>query len=91
MCFIVEPSQHGKSGHVRACIAKFGALVDRLYEHKWLNDREGDDAKAQYEEFITDVVRANNDIFADYDFTDIRLDDFFSVHLAGSKKYTCGK
>ena len=73
----------------RACIVKFGALVDRLYEHKWLNDREGDDAKAQYEEFITDVVRPNNDIFADYDFTDTRLDDFFSVHLAGSKKYIC--
>ena len=67
---------------------KFGALVDRLYEHKWLNDREGDDAKAQYEEFITDVIRPNNDIFADYDYTDTRLDDFFSVHLAGSKKYT---
>ena len=70
-----------------ACLLKFGGLVDILYEHKRLSLNDAEDAKSQYEEFMSNVVRPNGDEFAKFDFASHRVDKFLSNYLAASEKY----
>ena len=66
----------------------FWGLVDILFKHKRLTSNEGDDAKVQFDEFLSVVVRPNKDAFSSFDYTKSRLDEFLSLYLASEKKYT---
>ena len=65
----------------------FGGFVDVLFDQKRITCSEGDDAKAQFDDFLVSVVRPNSDIFSKFDYTKQRLDEFMTVYLVGQKKY----
>ena len=71
-----------------SCITKFGFIVDKLHEHERLTGSEGDEAKSEYREFLSNVVRRNKDEFNEFDYRIARLDIFLSGYVgAESKKY----
>ena len=71
--------------HSETCLL-FRGLVDSLFEHQRLTSSEADDAKAQFDDFLTSVVRPSEDIFSNFDYTSSRLDEFLSLYLAGEKE-----
>jgi hypothetical protein len=71
----------------KASTVKFGGLVDILFDHKRLTNNEADDAKTQYEDFLATVVEMNKEVFKEFDFTTTRIDEFFTFHMYGKKKF----
>ena len=65
----------------------FGGIVDAMYEQNRLTCNEGDNAKAQFDDFLATVVRTNVEHFSNFDFSRQRLDEFLTVYLLGVKKY----
>ena len=66
---------------------KFGGLIDLLFEHKRLTNNEANDAKNQYEDFLATAVGVNKDYFREFEFTNARIDDFFSFYMSGKKNF----
>ena len=60
-------------------------VFNKLYD-KHLSSKESDNAKLQYEEFINDVSRYQED-FLNFDMVNDRLDQFFQKFLNSLDKY----
>ena len=45
------------------CLVRFGSMVEKVHSEKWLPAQACDDAKEQYEDFISTVVKENRDKF----------------------------
>ena len=65
----------------------FEGLVQLLFEHGRLTSNEAEDAKSQFDSFLTAVVRPNEDVFRAFDETQTRLDEFLCIYLVGNNKY----
>ena len=61
----------------------FGGIADAMYEQNRLTCNEGDNAKAQFDDFLATVVRTNIEHFSNFDFSRQRLDEFLTVYLLG--------
>ena len=71
-----------------SCIIKFGFIVDKLHELDRLTGSEGDEAKSEYREFLSNAVRRNKEEFNEFDYHTTQLDNFLSGYVgAESKKY----
>ena len=65
----------------------FTRVMDKLYDNKHLSSKESDNAKLQYEEFISDVVSRYQEDFLNFDMANDRLDQFFGKFLNSLDKY----
>ena len=68
-------------------IKMFTRAIDKLYDNKHLSSKESDNAKLQYEEFISDVVSRYNEDFLNFDIANDRPDRFFGKFLDSLDKY----
>ena len=66
---------------------KFNKIVDKLFMNKHLNVKDSDDAKLQFEDFVTNIGRQHHDEFLNFDFVSHRLDDFYAKYLHKNDKF----
>ena len=70
------------------CIKRFTSLLDKLYEGKWLNGSESEQAKKEYKNFLVSVHHELKDKFNSFDYDKEQVDEFLKVFLYKNKKYT---
>ena len=58
-----------------------------LFDKELLNDREGDSAKIEFEQFLSNTVTEHKEEFLAFDKAKDRADEFFSKFLNGDDKY----
>ena len=63
------------------CLVRFGSMVEKVHSEKWLPAQACDDAKEQYEDFISTVVKENRDKFLRFDIKKDRVDEFLGLFL----------
>ena len=72
----------------QVCIKNFTSLADKLYEGKWLDGSESEQAKKEYEDFLVSVHHELKDKFNSFDYDKERLDEFLKGFLYKNKKYS---
>ena len=68
-------------------VAKFKSLVNKLFQVEKLTAKKEDGANIQHDDFLKSVVRRNLQSFEEFNFFDLRLDQFHSLHLHRNSKY----
>ena len=56
-------------------------VVDKLFKHQQLKNKEADKAKLQFEEFVTNYVPQHSDKFNSLNVSMQRLDKFYGEFL----------
>ena len=62
-------------------ILQFNKVVDKLFKHQQLNNKEAEKAKLQFEEFFTNYVPRHSDRFNSFNVSMQRLDKFYGEFL----------
>ena len=68
-------------------ILQFNKVVDKLFIHQQINNKEADDAKLQFEEFVTNYVPQHSDKFNSFNVTMQRLDKLYGEFLHKNQQY----
>ena len=78
-CSIVNESE--------SVILQFNKVVDKLFKHQQLDNKEADEAKLQFEEFATNYVPQHSDKFNNFNVSMQRLDKFYGEFLHKNQQY----
>ena len=62
-------------------ILQFNKVVDKLFKHQQLNNKEADEAKLQFEEFVTNYVPRHSDKFNSFNVFMQHFDKFYGEFL----------
>ena len=68
-------------------ILQFIKVVDKLFKHQQLNNREADEAKLQFDEFVTNYAPQHSDKFNSFNVSMQRLDRFYGEFLHKNQHY----
>ena len=68
-------------------ILQFNKVVDKLFKHQQLKNKEADEAKLQFEEFVTNYVPQHSDKFNSFNVSMQRLDKFYGKFLHKNQQY----
>ena len=68
-------------------ILQFNKVVDKLFKHQQLDNKEADEAKLQFEEFATNYVPQHSDKFNNFNVSMQRLDKFYGEFLHKNQQY----
>ena len=68
-------------------ILQFNKIVDKLFKHQQLNSKEADEAKLQFEEFVTNYVLQHSDKFNSFNVSMQCLDKFYGEFLCKNQQY----
>ena len=68
-------------------ILQFNKVVDKLFKHQQLKNKEADEAKLQFEEFVTNYVPQHSDKFNSFNVSMQRLDKFYGEFLYKNRQY----
>ena len=71
-----------------SCILKSSNLIQGLYELKILSEKEADNAKQEYQEFISSLCIEKKDDFLSFNMDSGRLDVFFGGYLHHNDKFS---
>ena len=66
---------------------RFSKLVEKFFEGKWLSENECEDAKLQYDRFLSSCAKEHKEKFVEFDRASDRVDLFFGKFLNGNKAY----
>ena len=70
----------------KECILKFGSLVEKLLEMKWITATESDSAKLQYSDFLISVHHEYQGKFLAFDMKGDLLNAFIGLYFHNNKK-----
>ena len=68
-------------------ILRFNKVLDKLFKHQQLNNKEADEAKLQFEEFVMNYVLQHSDKFNSFNESMQHLDKFYSEFLHKNQHY----
>ena len=66
---------------------QFNSLVDKLYSCKWLSEKSSEEAKLQFEEFLSLPCKQNCEKFSQFKWEEQRIDEFLGAFLHRNEKY----
>ena len=70
------------------CVVKYDKMVVLMHEKGHLSEKEGDNAKHQFDDFIDNIAHKNFELFSGFDWGKDRLDDFYGQWLNKNKTYS---
>ena len=69
------------------CSLRFRSLVDKLYVLKKIRAPCADNAKGQFDKFLTAVKYEHKEIFTDFKFKEDHLDKFLDLYVVGEDQF----
>lgn len=66
---------------------QFNALIDKLYSSNWLPEKRAEEAKVQFDEFLSLTLKENQEKFSKFDWKEQRVDGFLGSFLHRNEKY----
>ena len=66
---------------------QFNKVVDKLFKHQQLNNKEADEAKLQFEKFVTNYVPQHSNKFNSFNVSMQHLDKFYGEFLHKNQQY----
>lgn len=66
---------------------RFKSMADNLFSLKFITSPEADNAKFQFDEFMSNEVLRNKDKFLEFNFKDDRVDEFLYKYVGANKDY----
>ena len=76
-----------KSSEAEVSTNNFEKLVVFLHEKQHISSQQCDDSKSQYNNFLDDVVKANKELFSNFDSNVTCVDPFLGTFLNGAKEF----
>ena len=68
-------------------VLQFNKVVDKLFKHQQLNNKEADEAKLQFQKFVTNYVPQHSNKFNSFNVSMQHLDKFYGEFLHKNQHY----